>query len=250
MKDQLQEALGGNAILVKNGQIYQTPQTGADKEPRTAVGIKEDGDVFFVVVDGRQEPYSSGISMPDLAQLMIDLGAVNALNLDGGGSSTFTTRELGGDTLEIDNKPSDRTERSVANSWLIVSKETTDHQFETAHIEPYDQTFTPGSTIQFSAKGRDKSMASAPLPASGLTWELSDSSFGSIDENGKFISSHKTGQFHVLLKYQGKEVGKSIIAIEKPDDMYFTSPELMIAKNSEKDLDLVTRFQKRDVQVE
>ena len=123
MKDQLQEALGGNAILVKNGQIYQTPQTGADKEPRTAVGIKADGDVFFVVIDGRQEPYSSGISMPDLAQLMIDLGAVNALNLDGGGSSTFTTRELGGDTLEIDNKPSDRTERSVANSWLIVSKE-------------------------------------------------------------------------------------------------------------------------------
>ena len=61
--------------------------------------------------------------MPDLAQLMIDLGAVNALNLDGGGSSTFTTRELGGDTLEIDNQPSDRSERSVANSWLIVSKE-------------------------------------------------------------------------------------------------------------------------------
>ncbi len=247
MKDQLQEALGGNAILVKNGQIYQTPQTGADKEPRTAVGIKEDGDVFFVVVDGRQEPYSSGISMPDLAQLMIDLGAVNALNLDGGGSSTFTTRELGGDTLELDNKPSDRNERSVANSWLIVSKETTDHQFETAHIEPYDQTFTPGSTIQFTAKGRDKSMASAPLPTSGLTWELSDSSFGSIDENGKFISSQKTGQFNILLKYQGKEVGKSIIEIEKPDDMYFTSPELMVAKNSEKDLDLVTRFQKRIV---
>ena len=247
MKDQLQEALGGNAILVKNGQIYQTPQTGADKEPRTAVGIKADGDVFFVVVDGRQEPYSSGISMPDLAQLMIDLGAVNALNLDGGGSSTFTSRELGGDILEIDNKPSDRTERSVANSWLIVSKETADHQFETAHIEPYDQSFTPGSTIQFSAKGRDKSMASAPLPASGLTWELSDASFGSIDENGKFISSQKTGQFHILLKYQGKEVGKSIIEIEKPDEMYFTSPELMIAKNSEKDLDLVSRFQKRDV---
>ena len=132
MKDQLQEALGGNAILVKNGQIYQTPQTGADKEPRTAVGIKADGDVFFVVIDGRQEPYSSGISMPDLAQLMIDLGAVNALNLDGGGSSTFTTRELGGDILEIDNKPSDRTERSVANSWLIVSKESADHQFNTA----------------------------------------------------------------------------------------------------------------------
>lgn len=247
LKDQLQEALGGNAILVKDGQIYQTPQTGADKEPRTAVGIKEGGDVFFVVIDGRQEPYSSGISMPDLAQLMIDLGAVNALNLDGGGSSTFTTRELGGDDLEVDNKPSDRSERSVANTWLVVSKEPSDHLFKTAHIEPYDQSFTPGSTIQFSAKGRDNSMASAPLPESGLTWELTDSSFGPIDENGKFISNGKTGQFHVLLKHEGKEVGKSIIEIAKPDEMYFSSSELTVPRNSENSLNLITKFQKRFV---
>ncbi|MBM7691665.1 uncharacterized protein YigE (DUF2233 family)/predicted phosphodiesterase [Peribacillus deserti] len=247
MKDQLQEALGGNAILVKNGQIYQTPKTGADKEPRTAVGIKKDGDVFFAVVDGRQEPYSSGISMPDLAQLMIDLGAVNALNLDGGGSSTFTTREMGGDNLEVDNKPSDRGERSVANSWLIVSKEPSDHVFESAHIEPYDKSFTAGSSIQFSAKGRDKSMASAALPASGLTWELSDSSFGTIDENGKFLSNGKTGLLTVSLQYQGKEVGKSIIELAQPDEMSFSSAELTAAKNSKIDLDLIIKYQKRNV---
>jgi trimeric autotransporter adhesin len=245
IKDQLQEALGGNAILVKDGKIYQTPQTGADKEPRTAVGIKADGDVFFTVIDGRQEPYSAGISMPDLAQLMIDMGAVHAMNLDGGGSSTFLTRELGGDALQLDNSPSDRTERSVANSWLVVTKEPSDHLFHSAHIEPYDQSFTPGSTVQFSAKGRDKSLASAPLPGSGLTWELSDSSFGSINETGTFTSSGKSGQFHVLLKYQGQEVGKSIIEVEKPDELYFTSKELTVARNSEQPLGLIAKFQKR-----
>ncbi|GAM12148.1 phosphodiester glycosidase family protein [Mesobacillus selenatarsenatis] len=247
MKDQIKEALGGNAILVKNGQVYQTPQTGADKEPRTAVGIKQDGDVFFVVVDGRQEPYSAGISMPDLAQMMIDLGAVSALNLDGGGSSTFTTRELGGDQLEVDNKPSDRAERSVANSWLIVSNTPADHVFESAYVQPYDQSFTPGSTIAFSAKGRDKSMASAPLPEAGLTWELSDPSFGTILENGTFVSNGKTGQFHVLLKHEGREVGKSIIEIAQPDEMTFSAAELTAARNSEVSLGLVTKFQKREV---
>ncbi|MCM3766299.1 phosphodiester glycosidase family protein [Neobacillus niacini] len=247
MKDQLKEALGGNAILVKNSKIYQTPQTGADKEPRTAVGIKADGDVFFVVIDGRQEPYSAGISMPDLAQLMIDLGAVQALNLDGGGSSTFTTRELGGDNLEVDNLPSDRSERSVANTWLVVTKEPSDRVFESAYIAPYDQSFTPGSAISFTAKGRDKSMASAPLPASGLTWELSDPSFGTIDGNGQFLSSGKTGQFDVIVKYQGKEVGKSIVEIARPDEMSFFSKELTAAKNSTVDLILSTNFQKRNV---
>lgn len=248
MKDQLQEALGGNAILVRNAQVYQTPQTGADKEPRTAVGIKADGNVFFVVIDGRQEPYSAGISMPDLAQLMIDLGAVNALNLDGGGSSTFATRELGGDSLEVDNKPSDRMERTVANSWLIVSKEPSDHVFNSAHIVPYDQSFTPGSTIPFTAKGRDKSMASAALPSSGLTWELSDSSFGTIDGNGKFSSNGKTGQLDVILKNQGANVGKSTIEIAQPDQLNFTSTELTAAKNSEAALNLITKFQKRNVE--
>ncbi|GGB64486.1 phosphodiester glycosidase family protein [Fictibacillus barbaricus] len=247
VKADLKEALGGNAVLVRNSQIYQTPQTGQDKEPRTAVGIKEDGDVFFVVIDGRQEPYSAGISMKDLAQLMIDHGAVHALNLDGGGSSTFASRKLGDDVLEVDNQPSDRNERSVANSWLVVTKEPSDHVFHSAHIEPYDKSFTPGSTIDFSAKGLDKSKASAPLPAAGLTWELSDPSFGTIDEEGTFISSGKTGQFHILLKRDGAEVGKSIIEIEKPDEMYFGSTELTVAKNSQRAIDLVTRFQKRNV---
>lgn len=247
MKANLQEALGGNAILVRNSQIYQTPQTGQDKEPRTAVGIKEDGDVFFVVIDGRQEPYSAGISMKDLAQLMLDHGAVYALNLDGGGSSTFTTRKRGEDGLEVDNQPSDRNERSVANSWLVVTKELSDHKFHSAHIEPYDKSFTPGSTIHFDAKGMDKSKASAPLPNSGLTWEVSDPSFGSINEDGTFVSSKKTGQFYILLKHNGIEVGKSIIEIETPDEMYFGSNELTIAKNSQKEIDLITRFQKRNV---
>ncbi len=247
IKDQLQEALGGNAILVKNSQVYQTPKTGGEIEPRTAVGIKADGDVFFAVIDGRQEPYSSGVSMPELAQLMIDLGAVTALNLDGGGSSTFITRENDGNGLELDNSPSDRAERSVANSWLIVNKAPSDQVFHHASIEPYDQSYTPGSTIQFSAKGRDQSYASAPLPTSGLTWAVEDPSFGTINENGTFVSSGKTGQFHVLLNYQGTEVGRSIIEIEQPDSMSFGSQELTIARNSEKALNLTTQYQKRKV---
>ena len=250
IKDQLQEALGGNAILVKDGQIYQTPKTGGDVEPRTAVGIKADGDVFFAVIDGRQEPYSSGISMPELAQIMIDLGAVTALNLDGGGSSTFITRELDGDGLELDNSPSDRSERSVANSWLIVNTAQSDHVFHNAHIEPYGESYTPGSTIQFSAKGRDQSYASAPLPASGLTWALEDPSFGTINENGTFTSSGKTGQFHILLNYQGTEVGRTIIEIEKPDHMYFSSQELTIARNSEKPLNLTRSVSKKKCKME
>jgi len=59
------------------------------EQPRTAVGIIDDNHLVFVVVDGRSPGYSSGATMTGLAQIMKDLGATTAYNVDGGGSSTM-----------------------------------------------------------------------------------------------------------------------------------------------------------------
>lgn len=75
-----------------------------DVHPRTAAGVTEDGDVLLLVVDGRQ-PASRGVDLNELASILLRLGAVEALNLDGGGSSTFwaggevLNRPGGGDNL-------------------------------------------------------------------------------------------------------------------------------------------------------
>ncbi|WP_395245612.1 phosphodiester glycosidase family protein [Agromyces sp. MMS24-K17] len=58
-------------------------------QPRTAVGVVDANHLVFVVVDGRSPGYSAGVTLPELAQIMIDHGAVTAYNLDGGGSSTM-----------------------------------------------------------------------------------------------------------------------------------------------------------------
>ncbi len=248
VKDNVEEALGGNAILVKDGQVFETPQTGADKEPRTAVGIKSNGNVFFITVDGRQEPYSAGLSMDDLAQLMISMGAIQALNLDGGGSTTHLSRIPGTDNLEVKNRPSDNSERSVANSWMIISKEPITHEFKSAYIEPNERSFTPYSDIQFSAKGMDVSGASASLPKESLEWSISDNSFGKIDSStGLFSSTGKEGQAKVLLRYKENVVGEANFEIAKPDEIYFYSKEVSLDKNQSKDLGLNTLFNKRNV---
>lgn len=57
-------------------------------QPRTAVGVIDDNHLVFVV-DGRSEGYSAGVTMTELAQIMVGLGATTAYNLDGGGSSTM-----------------------------------------------------------------------------------------------------------------------------------------------------------------
>jgi len=59
------------------------------EQPRTAIGVIDDNHLVFVVVDGRSPGHSKGVTMTELAQIMIGLGATTAYNLDGGGSSTM-----------------------------------------------------------------------------------------------------------------------------------------------------------------
>jgi exopolysaccharide biosynthesis protein len=91
------------------------------RHPRTAVGIAAGGRrVLLVAVDGRQRPWSDGMTLRELADLFLALGAPTAINLDGGGSTTLVVREPSG-ALRIANRPSDREgERPVGNALAVV----------------------------------------------------------------------------------------------------------------------------------
>lgn len=82
-------------------------------QPRTAIGVIDDNHFVFVVVDGREKGYSRGVTMTELAQIMQDLGATTAYNLDGGGSS-----ELWFDG-EVINQPSNGGERATSDILYI-----------------------------------------------------------------------------------------------------------------------------------
>ena len=86
------------------------------RNPRTAIGWN-DKEFFFVVVDGRSKELSIGVRFAELADLMVELGCKEALNLDGGGSTTLW---LGG---KVVNHPSEKgVERNVANALVLVRK--------------------------------------------------------------------------------------------------------------------------------
>lgn len=119
-------AVGGRPIVVKDGAITLAARDSNSfsltRHPRTAVGIADQGRrVLLVVVDGRQPEWSAGMSLLELARLMQQLGAVDAINLDGGGSSAFVVRR--GEALEVANRPSDaQGERAVANALAVVRR--------------------------------------------------------------------------------------------------------------------------------
>ena len=113
----VETAIGGGPILVAAGRVRPSGRNpGRDqRHPRTAVGFNR-GRLFLVAVDGRQPRLSVGMSERELADLMADLGADYALNLDGGGSTTLW---LAGRVI---NSPSGLLERPVANSLVILRR--------------------------------------------------------------------------------------------------------------------------------
>jgi Phosphodiester glycosidase len=110
------DVIGGYPMLISNGVVVakSCTQSLCYRHPRTAVGIRADGRLMLVVVDGRRPGWSVGMTLVELANLMKYLGAVTAMNMDGGGSSTMVVKGV------IKNKPSDGSERAVTNSVLVL----------------------------------------------------------------------------------------------------------------------------------
>jgi hypothetical protein len=125
------DAVGGRQMLVRDSLIQPHLDSaggiafGRARHPRTSAGVARDGRrLLLAVVDGRQAPYSDGMSLNELAALMQALGARDAINLDGGGSTTMVYADpSSAGALRIANRPSDKEgERAVGDALAIVDR--------------------------------------------------------------------------------------------------------------------------------
>jgi hypothetical protein len=110
------DTIGGNPSLLENGRVTVGTCTGSyfcDRNPRTGIGFTKTGKILLVTVDGRQDD-SVGMTLMGFAKLFRHLGAVSALNLDGGGSTTMWVKG------NVVNKPSGVDQRPVGSSILVL----------------------------------------------------------------------------------------------------------------------------------
>lgn len=217
---------------------------------RTAIGIKADGTVVMFMVDGRQAPYSVGMTMAEVAASMEDLGCVQAINLDGGGSSTFATQREGESEsstagLTLRCRPSDGYERKVSNTIMVLSTAKPTGQFDHAVVTPNDEVYTPGSTVQFEATGIDAAGGKAEIPA-GASWAVL-SGDGSIDANGLYTAAGTCGEVKVGLETGGKIIGQTRIQVQWPDKLDFTNNSVSIDFGQTSDLTFKPTWQGRAV---
>jgi hypothetical protein len=169
----LRFAVGGNVTLAKDGQLFANLD---DREtgPRTALGFSADGRrIYLLTVDGRQEG-SRGLTIREMGEMMLALGATQAINLDGGGSTTMVARRAGETSLSLIGHPSDGAQRSVANGVGLFAAKGSGQATgitvaPTLSVEHADRLF-PGTVTSLTARAHDEMFG--PAQSGPLTWSL------------------------------------------------------------------------------
>ncbi|WP_329790451.1 phosphodiester glycosidase family protein [Lentzea sp. DG1S-22] len=151
-------AIGGRQLLVDGGRNVAPADA---VHPRTAVGFSQDGrKMILLTVDGRQSEHLPGLDLRDLADAMVELGAHNALNLDGGGSSTMLARAPGTTVLEVVNTPSDGGERPVANG-LALYAPAGSGKLTGFDVRTVSKRVFPGLSRRLTVRGHDETFGPA-----------------------------------------------------------------------------------------
>lgn len=174
------DSIGGSPILIDDGEILVSECSSylCTLQPRTAMGITASGQLLLVTIDGRQPGFSIGMTQVEEARFMKSLGAVWAINLDGGGSTTMWVKGRG-----VVNSPSDGSERSVSSAVLVLPG-----------ADPGEQGFGSGSSLSPVQPTLDASDASdrtaflAALTDPGSTGGLLDE----LARSGQQMSGRET----------------------------------------------------------
>ena len=207
--------IGGGDIILFDGVIADNindESLETSRNPRTSMGITADGELVFTVVDGRQAGYSSGVTMTALAEIMMSLGCIHAINLDGGGSSVMALFDSG--KGNIVNSPSDKSERAVPNALAIYeSREKTADSYYLSVSQP-ETMLLSGSVTELEislkkASGEDSEI----LITDENTVILCDGEVGNVEfADGKFFFTAGGNSCLGKLRVETKINGESVFA--------------------------------------
>lgn len=223
----LKFAMGGGSIILKNGVAMQTNIINKGRHPRTGIGVTQDGSkIVIITVDGRNG--YAGLTQKEFGEIFKSFGCYNAMNLDGGGSTTMVKKTKAMDKAEIINKPSGGTPRAVVSGVGVFSS---DNPGAVARIEldlDTDKAF-PGVPVAYSVKAYDASNNPVRVDANAVSASATN---GASCMNGSFIGSAE-GTSQVTVSYQGASDTKNIEVFSEPVELR-SSTEKINAKPGDK----------------
>lgn len=211
-------AVGG--MLLSDGEINPDLEKGS--APRTALGITEDEKIVLYTIDGRQSGYSYGVQLSTLAQRMKELGCTDAINLDGGGSTTFVAALPGFDN-KIMNRPSDGSERKVSTYFLFENTGEMTGKAEQLFIYPRTSYLLSGASVKLETKAVDKNYYPADLPGN-VTYSVEKDKNSSVTDDGIFTAA-ESGQVRVTAKSGNLSAEIYVTCLETPTDIHLINAD-------------------------
>ena len=246
-KGKIKEGISGfMSFLIKDGEICTTDNS--TRASRTAIGITATGKVVFMVLDGRQEPVSCGGSMAEIAQILYEAGCVQAVNLDGGGSSTYVAKQEGADDFGVVNKPSDGYARSVSTSLYVASTAPSSTAFDHAIIESDYDYATANSSVVFTAKGVSATGNEAELPE-GAYWAVADSTCATITSDGVLTPLKNNVSIDIYLMLDDTILATKTIETVTPSSLYYSRSSVNVIYGEEYELPVVGRYGNKKVAI-
>ena len=209
--------MGSTGEYILSGGVV-TPGLAAGAAPRTAVGLTESGDIILYTIDGRQTGYSYGVQLKTLAARMKELGCVEAVNLDGGGSTSIVAKLPGEDGLVLMNKPSDGSQRAVSTSIFLKNNLPSTGIIGQIQIYPALKSYVmKGASVQLYAKATDTGYH--PMDASGMiSFSVEDGKASTIDQNGYFTAKD-AGTVYAIASVGEVYGTHEVECIESPDEI-------------------------------
>ena len=195
---------GSNHIIMQNGQFMED---WAERHPRTAIGVNADSTrLYFVVVDGRHLT-STGVTLREMKGIFDALGAVHAVNLDGGGSSCILVND------EVMNHPSDGPVRAVGNGCLFVSTAPEDNEIGIINFEPRCYNLSISATTSFGVWGYNQYGVLKTRDLQGCTFSC-DPKVGQFDDEGVFHAVSTPASGNLYVHYNGITATQPITVME------------------------------------
>ena len=205
--------IGGHALLVENGAIKKYTKdvnSIGGVRARTAVGISQDGKTVYIVSAEGRTNRSPGLSLNELSQFMLDLGAYKAMNLDGGGSTAMAVRNLGDlKRTRVTNPERNAGERKVVNGLGVFNTTTNTGVISDVKFES-DLNTIVGEQLNLKLKsGWDEFLN--PIDIKDRTYTVTDNSNGANILNGLSYLSLTLGNYNLsVITDKGENINKEI----------------------------------------
>ncbi|WP_425447114.1 phosphodiester glycosidase family protein [Dethiothermospora halolimnae] len=227
--EEIKMAVGGGAILVKNGTIPHFSHNITGNHPRTAIGITNDrSELIMVTIDGRNASFK-GVSQERLAQIMIELGAYEAINLDGGGSTTMAIAYQGEENPVVVNHPSDGGQRRVING-LGVFNDAPKMPLKHIEIETDDTNIFVNTTRRFNIKGYDENYNPVEVDLDEVKFRI-EGIKGKFEDN--ILTTKEIGTGIIKAEYEGKTSTIKVKVLDELKDVVIDPDNIYIDTNSE-----------------